>query len=272
MGFIAVSSGKALVWVGRKISSAGLSVATAIEGRRKKSLSNLSSNSSPEKVPAQLEPLIAISVRTQSLIKDAIPTGGTIASYYAKHRISFDVDHLLYKMTEEIDEILLQLQVQTDWKPYSIKNVCVLGKLGGVEVGFRQMFRKKPIQTIKVMTNSGEWEIPTIEEITSFKAVLTARRNNVRDYLDFAALSEAIGDDEKVMKILTSLNEGYSTDWTFEVSKSLSDPNPSDLDSLDLSNYKGLEKKWQDWNSIKLICQKYGKLLASETLKQGYKK
>jgi hypothetical protein len=219
----------------------------------------------------KLEPIVNASVRTQKLVKGAIPTGGTVASFYADHRISYDVDHLLEKMTTEIDEILLAMGTQSDWKPDQIKSVLVLGKLGGVEVGFRQLFRKKPIQVEKVHTKSGTWLIPTIEEMASFKAVLTVKRNNVRDYLDFAALVTKIGDEEKVLNILLSLSEGYDVDYTLEASKTLSDPSPSDLESTDLKNYKGIKPEWQDWNRIKQICQHYGKLLTEALIGEKLK-
>lgn len=219
----------------------------------------------------KLEPVIYASIRTQKLVPGAIPTGGTVASFYSHHRISYDVDHLLASMTKEVDEILAAMETQKDWKSDQIKSVLILGKLGGVEVGFRQMFRKKPIKTVTVKTKFGDWVIPTIEEITSFKAVLTVRRNNVRDYLDFAALSETIGDEKKVLDILLSLNDGYDVDYTFEAAKSLLDPRPTDLESTDLKNYKGLDRQWQDWNRVKETCQRYGKLLADEIAK-GKKK
>jgi hypothetical protein len=214
----------------------------------------------------KIEDLINISIRTQKLIEGAIPTGGLVASFYAKHRSSYDADHLLLKMTEEVDEIIHQLSSQKDWKPKFTKDVCILGKLDGIEIGLRQMFRKKPIKTQIIKTQNGNWIIPTIEEITSFKAILTSKRNNVRDYLDFAALAETIGNFDSVMQILLNLNEGYQEDWTLAVAKSLSDPYPVDLDSVDLSNYKNLDKKWQNWNSIVKICQHYGTVLTQSLM------
>jgi hypothetical protein len=224
-----------------------------------------------EKIDKEMEAIINISIRSQSLVDGSIPTGGTVASYYAKHRVSYDVDHLLLHMTEESHEIIQALSKQKDWKPYKVKDVIVLGKLGGIEVGFRQMIRKTPIKTTQVQTKSGIWVIPTIEEITSFKAILTSKRNHVRDYLDFAALADTIHDDQKVLEILKSLNEGYSNDFVYEVAKSLSNPNPDDFDEVDLSKYKNLDPKWQDWEKIKSICQKYGELLTLEIAK-GTKK
>ena len=220
-----------------------------------------------EKLNRDMEGIVSASRRIQRRIPTAIPVGGTIVSYYTSNRVSFDVDHLLDRTITDFDEILHLLTDLDGWKSTKNTNNIILGKLDGVEVGLRRMFRNTPIKTVRVQTKSGDWIIPTLDEITGMKAILIAKRNAVRDFLDFVALAEVVNDDEKVVEILLGLSEGYSEDWTLPVLQNLCDPNPEDLDEVNLAGYKNLDPKFHDWQIIREICQKYGKKMMVRKIK-----
>jgi len=213
--------------------------------------------------PKNLDKVIDASIEVQKIIPNAIPTGGTVAAFYAGHRMSYDVDHLMSNLVEEIEDIDLALSKIPGWKVNKKRNAIILGKIGSIEVGFRQMFRDKPIETVTIKTPKGDWIIPTLEEITRFKAILCCKRGGYRDYMDFAALAEKIGDDGKVVSILmevANLHSNEGDDIMLEMAKALSDPNPEDMSKVG-DSYKEVSKDWS-WGKIKSICEKYGKLIS----------
>ena len=189
----------------------------------------------------------------------SIPTGSIVDSCFLNKQILFKVDPLLFSMTEDFDKLLFLFL--KDFKLHSKEEVSFFERPTGIQFIFRQLFLIKPIRSIKIKNKSGDYMILTIDEITIFKAVLVAKRNHIRDFMEFASLTEYIGIQKEVIRILTSINKGSDVDWTFAIAKSLLDPNPSDLDSVGQHSYDNLEEHWNDWSSVKLICQKYGQLL-----------
>jgi hypothetical protein len=89
------------------------------------------------------------------------------------------------------------------------------------------------------------------------KAVLVLKRNATRDYLDFAAIAERIGS-EKVKEALDLLDQLYPQPSGESVLQQLqiqlANPMPYDLENTDLSEYKRLHPKWNDWNRVKELC------------------
>ena len=72
--------------------------------------------------------------------------------------------------------------------------VLILGSLDGIETGVRQFVRAEPLDTIVIVVGDQELTIPTEAEILRVKGFLLLRRNATRDYMDFAALVDRIGD------------------------------------------------------------------------------
>jgi hypothetical protein len=208
--------------------------------------------------------ILAAGIRAQQLVANSVAVGGTAAALYACHRISHDVDNLLPTLKDTFDAVLEALEQSPEWKTARTKKpVLILGNVGGVEIGFRQAKRTEPIATKTVKTIHGELVIPTLAEMIGMKAFLAYSRNAMRDYLDFAALTTCTCE-ASVLDALTSMDRVYghlqSASVSLEVAKTLSRPEPSDLQGSELSHYRALAPEWHDWTRIEKICQHFGLL------------
>lgn len=216
---------------------------------------------------SQWERTLAAGVIAQSLV-GGVAVGGTAAAIYAGHRLSMDTDHLLMDLRGHFDEVLDKLSESKEWKTARLQRpVLILGSINDCEVGFRQSLRTLPIETVKVETRFGDLEIPTLDEMIGMKAFLLYKRNALRDYLDFAALAECTTDNE-VLGSLMKLDERYGELQThslrLDVSRSLVNPEPVDLEGTDISRYKSLSPEWYDWTRTSDICRKFGFMLGEQ--------
>lgn len=216
------------------------------------------------------EKTLTAGVIAQRLVGDGIAVGGTAATIYAGHRLSFDTDHLLMNLREHFDEVLDKLSDSPEWKTARLNRpVLILGSINETEVGFRQSQRTKPIETRIVRTFVGDLVIPTLDEMLGMKAFLAYRRKTARDFLDFAALSTCAGEAE-VLESLMKLDERYGELQTnsvrLEVARTLSAPQPVDLVKVDLSHYRALAAEWHDWARTREICKKFGLLLGGKII------
>jgi hypothetical protein len=133
----------------------------------------------------------------------------------------------------------------------------VLGNLDGIEAGVRQMIRKVPLEVATVALPSGaEVVVPTIEETLRIKAFLVVRRNQTRDYLDLAALSEHL-DLDRAAEILAHIDDYYADQHeagdgvASQLIRQLSDPRPADRSVTEqLSSYRRLRQCWSDWSTV----------------------
>lgn len=87
----------------------------------------------------------------------------------------------------------------------------IFGSLDGIETGVRQLIRQAPLETTKVTLLGEEVTLPTLPEMLRIKAILILKRNATRDYLDFAALADALGP-EGAGAALSRLDELYPQD------------------------------------------------------------
>lgn len=212
--------------------------------------------------------ILAAGIKAQELIDGCIAVGGTAAALYADHRVSRDTDHLLMSLKVNFDEVLEKLSESPDWKLARTKKpVLILGSINDVEVGFRQSRRTKPIETNTIETDYGKLIVPTLEELIGMKAYLTYSRNATRDFLDFAALSECVSEQEvldSLLKLDFRYGELQTASVALEVAKALSEAAPFDLDEVDLRNYKTLSEEWRYWSKIETICNRFGVLLGEK--------
>ena len=216
------------------------------------------------------EDTLTSGIIAQKLVGDGIAVGGTASSLYAGHRLSFDTDHLLMDLKGQFDEVLERLCDSAEWKTARLNRpVLILGSINEIEVGFRQSRRSKPIETKTVTTPYGDLVIPTHDEMLGMKAFLSYQRKTVRDFLDFAALSECTSE-EAVIESLMKLDERYGELQTnsvgLEVARTLAEPKPTDFSKVDLSHYKALAPEWQDWKRTEAICKKFGLLLSEKII------
>src|SRR4051812_4915295 len=110
-------------------------------------------------------------VQAQKLVPGAVCVGGTAAALYAGHRISYDTDHLLATLRDRFQEIRATLEACPDWHTARVTPpVLILGRIGDIEVGFRQLRRTLPIHTHAFKTPEGPLVVPTLEELFCMKA------------------------------------------------------------------------------------------------------
>ena len=184
--------------------------------------------------------------------------GGTAAILYADHRESSDHDHVLADLADRFEMVLEAVEEDEGWATNRITpGKVILGSLDGIEAGVRQMIRKAPLEIATVSLPSGaEVTVPTIEETLRIKAFLIVRRNQTRDYLDLAALSEHIGVDPAA-EVLALIDDYYADQRgqgdgvASQLVRQLSDPQPADRKVIDqLSSYRRLRQRWSDWSAV----------------------
>jgi hypothetical protein len=89
------------------------------------------------------------------------------------------------------------------------------------------------------------------------KAVLILKRNATRDYIDFVALHDRLGMPG-TLEAMRSFDRLYpqpnGESPTQQLIVQLSSPMPFDLSETDLTEFKKLSSRWQDWSVIRNAC------------------
>ncbi len=204
------------------------------------------------------EQVLAAAAHLQRILPGAILVGGSAAAVYAHHRLSTDADHVLNDLRQHFDQVLAELEAVAGWKTARVKRpVQILGSLDGIETGVRQLIRNEPLETTQVAFQGETITLPTEAEMLRIKGVLILLRNATRDYLDFAALADHLGS-EGVIKALCSFDQLYpqpnQESALQQLQIQLSNPLPYDLEELNLAEYKNLDARWHDWQTVKAAC------------------
>ncbi len=204
------------------------------------------------------EQLLSAAAHLQEILPEATLVGGTAVAIFAQHRLSRDADHVLPNLRHTFDDVLAQLEAVAGWRTARVKRpVLILGSLDGIETGVRQMIREQPLETQEVAIGGVRLAVPTEEELLRIKVVLILRRNATRDYLDFAALAERIGQ-ARISEALARLDQLYpqpsGESALQQLQVQLANPVPFDLENTDLSEYRRLHPKWHDWSRVKEVC------------------
>ncbi|HEY3719723.1 MAG TPA: nucleotidyl transferase AbiEii/AbiGii toxin family protein [Roseiarcus sp.] len=203
------------------------------------------------------EAVLSAAARLQSLLPQAVLVGGTASALHARHRLSRDADHVLVDLRANFDDILAQLESVAGWKTARVRRpVMILGRLDGIETGVRQLIRSEPLETTTISSQGRSITLPTKAEILRIKAALILRRNAARDYLDFVALADHMGD-EGATTALTAFDKYYPQDngqsALQQLLAQLANALPFDLDEMEpgLHEYKNLDPKWHAWANVK---------------------
>lgn len=216
-----------------------------------------------EPASADFAALLASAARLQELVPDAVLVGGTAAAIHAHHRLSYDHDHVVADLRNRFDLVLDALEREGNWVTNrTTYGKIILGELGGIETGIRQLIRVRPLDVEIVELPGGvSLTVPTIEEILRIKAFLVVKRNQTRDYLDVAALGAAM-TIARAGRVLTQIDGYYESQVATQstvaqqVLIQLADPQPRDSRTTGrLRNYKGLAPRWQDWNEVRSVCR-----------------
>jgi hypothetical protein len=206
------------------------------------------------------EDVLEKAARLQALIPGAVLVGGSAAALYAHHRESRDHDHVVADLVERFDSILENLEALGDWSTARIQpGKIILGELGGIETGVRQLLRGRPLESTEVQVRGQRLLVPTAAEILRVKAWLALSRNQTRDYLDIAALAESMGLDEAAV-VLAGIDDYYADinrrpeAVATQLARQLADPRPRDAEvTTQLASYKALDPRWHDWSTVKAV-------------------
>jgi hypothetical protein len=204
------------------------------------------------------ELVLSAAARLQRILPDAVLVGGTASAIHAEHRFSRDADHVLTDLRHRFDDVLAQLESVAGWKTARVQRpVQILGSLDGIETGVRQLIRDEPLETALVDYRNAQITIPTEGEILRIKGVLILKRNATRDYLDFVALADHMGD-ERTAHALQSFDRLYPQSSgespLQQLQVQLANALPYDLEETELSEYKNLNPRWHEWQTVKAAC------------------
>jgi hypothetical protein len=196
----------------------------------------------------------------QAVVPGAVLVGGSAAALHAHHRESLDNDHVLADLDQRFEAILENLEALADWSLAKAQpGKIILGELGGIETGVRQLLRGRPLETTEVKVEGKRLVVPTAAEVLRIKAWLALNRNQTRDYLDIAALADAIGLDEAAA-VLSGIDDYYADinrrpeAVSSQVARQLADPRPRDAQvTRELASYKSLEPRWHDWATVTAV-------------------
>ena len=209
--------------------------------------------------------VLSAAAHLQRIIPDAVLVGGTASAAYARHRLSQDADHVVGDLRQRFDEILAQLESVAGWQTARVKRpVMILGSLDGIETGVRQLIRTVPLETTQIEYAGQRITLPTEAEIMRIKAALILKRNATRDYLDFVALANRLGD-ARVIEAFRNFDNLYPQDndqsALLQLQIQLANPLPFDLDDMQLAEYKLLDPRWHDWAAVRAVCQSTAELI-----------
>jgi hypothetical protein len=213
---------------------------------------------------AELLRVLESAARLQEIVPDAVLVGGSAAALWANHRSSLDHDHVLPDLNARFDAVLDAIESTDGWVTNRVTpGKIILGELGDIESGVRQLIRREPLEVIEVVLPSGHvLRVPTPDEILRIKGYLVVRRNQVRDYLDVAALSDRAGI-ASAAEILRTMDDYYadqrgsdSQGVATQLARQLADPRPADARTIrQLDQYKQLDPRWANWKNVTDICQ-----------------
>ncbi len=204
------------------------------------------------------ELVLSSAARLQRVLPDAVRVGGTASAIHAEHRFSRDADHVLADPRQRFDEVLGQLESVAGWKTARVRRpVLILGSLDGIETGVRQLVRDEPLETAVVDYRGARITVPSKAEILRIKGVLILKRNAARDYLDFVALADHMGDEDVALALrsfdrLYRQSSGESPLQQLQVQ--LANALPYDLEETELGEYKNLDPRWHDWRVVRAAC------------------
>ena len=204
-----------------------------------------------------LEDVLEKAADLQRVVPGAVLVGGAAAAFYARHRVSTDHDHILVDLDRTFDTVLENLEALGDFSLAKARaGKLILGELGGIETGVRQMLRRRPLETTTVDIRGKPLEVPTAAEVLRIKAWLAVSRNQARDYLDMAALADTLGIAEAA-GILGQIDDYYGDlnrrpeAVATQVARQLADPRPRDDEvTRQLPAYKHLDPRWHDWDNV----------------------
>lgn len=226
---------------------------------------------------AEFDDVLEAAARLQEIVPDAVLVGDAAVAWHAGHRVSLDDDHVLADLRERFEAVLEAVESTDGWVTNRVvPGKLILGELGDIETGIRQMIRRRPLEVERVRLPSGRTlTVPTLDETLRIKAFLVARRNQTRDFVDVAALSDRMGP-ARAAAVLTAIDRYYADQHgdgdgvATQLARQLSEPRPADTRTTrELDRYKRLEPRWHDWRSVVAVCGDVADRMLSPDQEQG---
>lgn len=212
----------------------------------------------PNETLPEWEQVLAAATHLQRILPGAVLVGGSAAAVYAAHRLSTDADHVLTDLRLRFDQALADLEAVAGWRTARVQRpVQILGSLDGIETGVRQLIRDEPLETTEIDYRGETLTLPTEGEMLRIKGVLILRRNATRDYLDFVALADHMGAEQTVLalrpfdRLYPQRNDESALQ---QLQVQLANPLPYDLEEMNLAEYKNLDPRWHNWQTVKAAC------------------
>lgn len=208
-----------------------------------------------------LQRVLESATKLQQLVPDAVVVGGTAAAFYANHRASLDHDHVIRDLRSRFEAILDDLDQINEWRSSRIvPGKIILGSLGDIEAGIRQLIRDVPLETETYSIKGQRLEVPSFDETLRIKTYLALLRNQTRDYVDIAALADARGV-EHAAQVIVRMDDYYVSDGergsvATQALRQLAECKPKDVRTTrTLESYKGLNPKWHDFETVRTVCR-----------------
>lgn len=189
--------------------------------------------------------------------------GGSAAALYAGHRDSYDHGHVVSDLRDRFDLVLEALEAEGDWVTNRVvPGKLILGRLGDIEAGVRQMIRTRPLEVDQLTLPSGRaLRVPTADETLRIKGFLIVGRNQTRDYLDVAGLTYRCGTGHAA-GVLAGIDEYYQDQHgegrgvAAQLARQLADPRPGDPSVTgQLDTYRNLAPELSDWRAVRSVCR-----------------
>lgn len=210
--------------------------------------------------PPDFDDVLAAAARLQALVPETVLVGGTASALYAHHRVSFDDDHVLADLATRFEAVLSTLEASEGWVTERVRpGKVILGNFDGIETGVLQLRRDRPLEVTEMTVGAHTLRVPTDAEMLRVKAWMIVYRNATRDFLDVAALADRLGIS-LAGRVLVHMDDYYvdqrhgGRGVTTQLVRALADPQPYDLDSVDLAAYRQLVEPWRDWDAVRQAC------------------
>jgi len=221
-------------------------------------------------VPTELANIVRAGVKAGREVPGAVALGGTVCSLYARHRLSLDIDFGVADLRQRFHQVRGHLLELEGWQEADVRvPVLILGSIDGVEIGFRQLRRNTPFDTLSVRTADGDLVVPTLDEMLLTKAFLIYDRNRTRDFVDFAELA-CLETDASVVETLSKMDAKFGWDKQPTVMlgalKTLLHGEPADSDTHGYSTFRWLAPRLKSWEQVQSKCRAIGDLLARRIL------
>ena len=151
---------------------------------------------------------------------EMIAVNGVAAALHAGHRETRDIDYCAAALRAEWETTVRTLQAWPAWAPQRQAFAkMILGRLGPVRVGLRQLRRAHPLES----TTVDGLVVTSPAETLRVKAMQALQRRATRDYIDVVALCDAIGDRAAVAT-LAALDDFYPDTTLTVVTDTPADP------------------------------------------------